>query len=264
MLYFIANHSKSDIVSKSGPPFSGSSAAVLKRLELFETLGDLSGLDSLSFAELPIAGPGGNSGVMLSVAADGFKPMVARFNPERQAWKQVSSAVWIGTESNPESGEEVIPEPEWLARSKSPVQSYENVMLANGTIWEVPVIREPLINGEMAIPEFHTCKLPSSFARDVAGQWRSQVLPKYSKLWAESQALFEKLIEGESVFYSEAFTFAADVLALRYRFNLLIHSRWPDQFLTTENVFSVVRAAVGWNILTRFVEDQKKSQLTVT
>jgi hypothetical protein len=264
MLYFIANHSKSDIVSKSGPPFSGSSAAVLKRLELFETLCDVPGLDALSFAELPMTGPGGNSGVMLSVAADGFKPMVARFDPERQAWRHVSSAVWIGTESNPESGEEVIPEPEWLARAKCPVESYENVILANGTIWEVPVIREPLLNGEMALSDFHGCKLPSSFARDVDGQWRSQVLPKYSKLWAQSQALFEKLIEGESIFYSEAFTFAADVMALRYRFNLLVHSRWPDQFLTTENVFSVVRAAVGWNILTRFVEDQKKSQLNVT
>jgi hypothetical protein len=264
MLYFIANHSKSDIVSKAGPPFSGSSAAVLKRLELFETLCDVPGLDSLSFAELPMTGPGGCPGIMLSVAADGFKPMVARFNPERQAWKQVSSAVWIGTESDPESGEEIIPEPEWLARAKCPVESYENVMLANGTVWEIPVIREPLLNGEMIPPEFHQCKLPSSFARDIAGQWRSQVLLKYSQLWARSQSLFEKLIEEEPVFYSEAMTFAADVMALRYRFNLLVHSRWPDQFLTTENVFSVVRAAIGWNILTRFIEDQKKSQLTVT
>jgi hypothetical protein len=72
--------------------------------------------------------------------------------------------------------------------------------------------------------------------------------------------LFDKMMSGEGAYYSELITFASQVLGLRYRFNLLLHSRWPDRWLTTENVLEVVRAAIGWNLLIRHMDDQKKSQ----
>ena len=260
MLYFFANYSKDQLINRNGQPFSGSVIGELKKLEVYETLRDVTSIDRLSVSELTRTGPGGNCGVLLSVAADGYQPTAARFDPEQQAWMRVSSAVWIGTEADPVSGDELVPTPERLERGRCPVTSYENVVMADGSIWEVPVIREPIQNGELVPSNEHRSNLPQTFFRDVDGDWRMSVLPKYQDLWTRSQKMFHLLIDGESIGYVNLMTFAVDVLALRYRFNLLLHSRWPDRWLTTENVLEVVRAAIGWNLLLRHMDDQKKSQ----
>jgi hypothetical protein len=264
MLYFFANYQQSQIINRSGSPFSGDVIKQLKDLEVYDTLRDIATIDHLSVSELPKTGPGGNPGVMLSVAAQGERPTAARFDPERQAWMQVSSAVWIGTEVDPVSGAEIVPRPAQLERPKCPVTSYENVQLADGSVWEVPVIREPISGGQLLPNELHHTGLPQSFSRGVDSHWRMSVLPAYQDLWKQSQEMFEAIIEGRSISYVDLMVFAVDVLALRYRFNLLVHSRWPDRWLTTANVLEVCRAAIGWRIVIAYVEDQKKSRADLT
>ena len=264
MLYFVANYNQSQIVNRSGQPFAGSVVSTLRELELYETLGDLVNFDLVSVAELTKTGPGGFPGVILSVGAAGHRPTAARFEPERQAWMRVSSAVWIGTEVDPVSGSEVVPTPEQLDRGKCPVETYENVVFANGSIWEVPVLRE-LSNGpELLIPDLHRPNLPQMFFRDADKVWRSEVVPRYQDLWLRSQKMFEALCEGDRLTYVDLITFAADVLSLRYRFGLLVHTRWPAEWITTENVVEIIRAAIGWKTVERYAADQKKNLVEQT
>jgi len=260
MLYFIANYNQSQIVNRNGQPFSGSVVPVLRELELYETLSDLVDVSQLSVAELTKTGPGGFPGVIFSVGAVGHRPTAARFEPERQAWMRVSSAVWIGTEVDPVSGSEVVPTPEQLDRGKCPVESYENVLFANGSVWEVPVLREVLSGPEILIPDLHRPNLPQMFFRDAEKAWRSEVVPTYQDLWLRSQKMFEALCEGDRLTYVDLITFAVDVLSLRYRFSLLVHTRWPSEWITTENVVEITRAAIGWKTVERYAADQKKNQ----
>jgi hypothetical protein len=263
MLFFISGYQKSQIINSTGSPFGGSVVDALKSLELFELFGDVSSVDKLSVAEITTAGPSGAVGVLLSVGAEGIRPTPAAYHPERQAWMQVSSAVWIGTEADPLSGGDQSPTPESLERENCVVSSFENVILADGRIWEVPVIREPFdSDGELVLVENQRTSLPSVFYRDVSGEWAMGVVPQYRALWDTSRVMLEKMLEGESLLYKDLMTFAAAVLGLRYRFNLLVHSRWPDRFLTTENVLKVVRAAIGFSVIERHLMDKKKAQPT--
>lgn len=264
MLYFISGFTKSQIINSNGAPFSGPVVEALKTLELYDLFGDITSIDKLSVSEITTAGPSGAVGIMLSVGSEGFRPTPAAYHPERQAWMQVSSAVWIGTESDPLSGGDQSPTPESLERENCVVSSFENVILADGRIWEVPVIREPLdSSGELVSVASHRSSLPSVFYRDIAGEWTMGVVPQYRDLWDASRVMLEKMLEGESLLYADLMTFAAGVLGLRYRFNLLVHSRWPERFLTTENVTKVVRAAIGYSIIERHFEDKKKAQPTL-
>lgn len=261
MLIFVSGYTRSQIINQNGSPFSGHVVPVLKELELFDLVGDINTIEKLSVAEIVASGPGGSPGVMLSAGAEGYQPEPAMFLPERQAWKQVSSAVWIGTAADPVSGDR-SPLPEQLERENCVVRSCENVVLADGNIWEVPVIRQVEADSEIIPVELHQANLPSVFYRDVNKQWAMNVVPAYEDLWQQSRRLFEALVEGDAVTYVDAMEFAAAVLGLRYRFNLLIHSRWPDRFLTTTNVISVIRAAVGWNVIERHLDSKKKTQPT--
>ena len=263
MLFFISNYTQKQLIN-SGSPFSGDVVSTLKALELHDLFGDVTSIDALSVAEIKTAGPSGSQGVLLSVGAKGIRPDVARYLPEQQAWKQVSSAVWIGTDAGPVSGG-ASPLPERLARENCVVNSFENVILADGNIWEVPVIREPLdADGNLELTEYQQSNLPSVFYRDVDGNWRKDVVERYRDMWQKSRELFDKMMSGEGAYYSELITFASQVLGLKYRFNLLVHSRWPEAFLTTDNVSKVCHAAIGYGILKRHHEDQKKTQLTST
>jgi len=260
MLYFVSGYTRSQIINSNGSPFSGPVVAALKSLELYDLFGDITSIDKLSVSEITTAGPSGAAGVLLSVGAEGIRPTPAAYHPERQAWKQVSSAVWIGMESDPLSGGD-SPTPERLERETCVITNSENVILADGNIWEVPVIREPLdASGEPTLISNQRTSLPSVFYRNVNGDWTMEVVDQYADLWLISRIMLEKLLEGESIRYADLMTFAVQVLGLRYRFNLLVHSRWPERFLTTENVTKVVRAAIGYSILERQFADKKKAQ----
>ena len=259
MLIFVSGYGKSQILNSSGAPFSGPVLPVLRQLELADLFGDLTGVSSLSAAEITTAGPSGAAGVLFSVGAPGIDPDPARFLPERQAWMQVSSAVWIGTETDPLSGDP-SPGPERLERETCIVTSAENVVLADGNIWEVPVIRQPADEAGLLPVDSQRSNLPSVYYRNVDGQWIMDVVPRYQDLWRQSRVMLDALIAGQGLLYSDMMTYAAAVLGLRYRFNLLIHSRWPDRYLTTDNVLNVVRASIGWHIITEHLDAKKKIQ----
>lgn len=231
---------------------------LLRELEVCDLFGDIP-CSKLSYGEIRGGGPDGQAGVLVSFPMAG-QLMPARWTPERQSWRQISPAVWIGTDSDPHSGVEKIPTAEELDRGTS--FTCENVRMADGSIWEVPVLREPVFDGQLLPLEMHDTALPSAFYRDAGGQWRSQVVTQYSSLWEESKEFFVALLEGTSLPTVRFFEFAIRVLSLRYRFNVLLHSRWPEQWLNTDTVREVVRATVGWNIIQRLMADQKKTEAT--
>lgn len=253
MLFFIANETLAGLGITSSGVIKNQEK--LRSLDLFELVGDIPS-EHLSYSEIQGGGPDGQGGVLLGLAAAGVVA-AARWSPERQSWRQVSHAVWIATDRDPKSGAELVPRPEDLERPCS--LSTENVLMVDGSIWEVPVIREPVSGQSFLPPDLHDCRLPKSFYRGIDGVWQAHVTAEYRDLWNQSTVLFQKMIDSEPVMYVEAFQFVLSVLALRYRFNVLVHSRWPEQWLSTKNVMDVVRAAVGWNIVERMIEGKKKA-----
>lgn len=256
MLFFITTTLAELGISTTGPI---ANRTLLKKLELDSLFGDLR-CEQLSYGEIRGGGPDGQAGVLLSLPLAGRSLMAARYSPERQSWRHVSPAVWIGTEADPSGELEFIPGPEHLERECS--LHCENVRMADGSIWEVPVIREPVVESQLLPAELHRTGLPCAFYRGMDGQWATQVTKTYQPLWRQSLVMFSALVEGQPVRYVDYFEFALAVLNLRYRMNVLIHSRWPEQWLDTDSVREVVRAAVGWNIIARVLEDQKKTELT--
>lgn len=234
---------------------------LLKELEVQDLFGDIP-CSQLSYGEIRGNGPDGQAGVLVSFPLVGKPLTPARWTPERQSWKQISPAVWIGTDSDPHSGVEVIPTAEQLERPCS--LNCENVRMADGSIWEVPVLRETVFDGQILLVNQHQSRLPSAFYRDSDGQWRVQVSSQYQQLWQQSLEMFVAFIDGEAISFVKQFEFAIAVLSLRYRFNVLVHSRWPERWLNTDTVRDVIRASIGWNIIERLSADQKKTEQTGT
>lgn len=259
-LFFVQNRSERDLLSRTGKPFTGVEAVsnLLRQLELFDLLADVQDLSRVAFNPISSAGPSGSAGLLFSVGPLDGQPADPVFDPAAQEWQQVSSDVWIGSAAG------VVPRPADLERHHCPVESFENVVLADGRVWEIPVIRQVFDEQQAAIvpADYQRSNLPNLFFRDVNRSWRMDVVPEYRALWEQSRRMFEALLEDQPLLYVDLMTFAAAVLGLRYRFNLLIHSRWPDQFVTTGNVISVVKAAIGWHVLERYSAElsEKKNQ----
>lgn len=259
-LFFIQNRSERDLLSRTGKPFAGTEAIsnLLRQLELYDLLIDVQDLSRVAFNCISSAGPSGTAGLVFSVGPLDGQPADPVFDSASQEWRQVSPDVWIGATSGQ------CPRPADLERHDCPLETFENVVLADGRIWEVPVIRQVFDEdqGTVVPGDLQRSNLPNMFYRDINRTWRMDVLPEYRQLWDQSRLMFESLWDDRPLLYVDLMTFAVAVLGLRYRFNLLIHSRWPERYVTTGNVIQIVKAAIGWNVVERYSAEltEKKNQ----
>lgn len=254
-LYFIANRTERDLICRSGRPFSGSVRQALQSVELEDLFSDVANLDRVAWNTIKSGGPGGAPGLILSVGPLDGQPGDVSYQPDVQAWQQVTPDVWIG------SPDGKPPRPVDLERHECCVTHFENVVLGDADVWEVPVIRRVADEDHgLMMTDEHRSNLPNMIYRAIDRQWVSEVMPQYRGLWAESRELLGLHLDGQSISYVRLMEFAVAVLSLRYRFSLLLHSRWPERFITTANVAAVVRPAIGWTIIARYVADEQEKK----
>ena len=195
-------------------------------------------------------GPGNQSGCVICVGSQ-TQPAADPLLHDAQDWQPVTADVWIC------SADGEPPRPSELERERWPLTTFEPRQFADGSIWQVPVIRQPVRAEQLVLPDEHDCNLPQALFRSVDRSWRLVVTSGYRNLWQQSQQFFSLIADGGSVQLVPAMQYALQVLGLRYRFNVLLHSRWPEQFLTTENLMQVIQASCGWYVVERFVSDQQ-------
>jgi hypothetical protein len=244
-LFFVANRSADQLFADI--PAARETGGILHQLELAEFFCESDSLDWVATNDVR-RGPGGQPGCVFSVGSE-TQPAADPLLHDAQDWQRLSADIWIcGSDGNP-------PRPSDLERSRFPLTTYEQRQFANGTIWQVPVIRQPLPGGKLVLPVDHDCNLPQALFRGADKRWRMAVTSGYADLWRRSQEFFSIIADGGSVQLVPAMEYALQVLTLRYRFNVLLHSRWAEEFLTTENLMDVISASVGWYVVERYVRE---------
>lgn len=252
-LYFIGGVEQSEIFRPEYASPFGIGRELLTNVGLWPIVCDLQGPGKVSISNLQNGSPSGEPGVVFSIGNADHEPDLAGFWPQQQSWKQVSQSVWVGWSSP------VLPE--HLLRDRSIVDSVEPVTLHDGTLWDVPILREPMVGRSLVPIDQHLCHLPSSWAPQLDSRWGRFVLSEYEALWTKSRTYFELLIQGNFSFdWVEVFQYAIEVLSLRYRICELLYAACPEQWVNTANVWEVVRASTGWHIVERYVQSQKKTE----
>lgn len=204
-------------------------------------------------------GPDGADGALLCVwpmeqmCPDGFGYFAGR-----QQWVPAAPGVMMHCPEVPQAAE--------IERHSCVCRSARSMAMANGSIWEVPVLREPqkIPPNPMASlvdPRQHSVKLPETVFRDPrTGQFVMEVLPQYRELFEQSRVWFEYFVSQEDgrFNWSELTEFVLSVIGLRYRWGHLLQTVFSDQLVTTSNVWDVVELMCGFMQLKDLLA-QKKS-----
>lgn len=200
-------------------------------------------------------GPNGQGGLLFAVTPDDTLCEGFGFFPDRQAWTQTAAGVSVGLTNDQEI------DPDTLLRFHPVKCQTERVRMANGTVWDCPVLRNPVFQhsefGEVydPLPENHSTDLPQSHYQEfVDGEmvWRREVDERYKKLFEDSRQWFSwlmgNLIAGEqpNFGYPELFQYAVEVLSLRYRYTLHLHNAVRTMFLRSEEVQRVIAVSCGY------------------
>ena len=224
---------------------------LLTSLGLWAFCRDVRGSSRVSISQLRSGSPSGEFGVMFSIGNEAHMPDLAAYYPDKQTWKRVSENVWIGWASPVR--------PEELKRDQCAVGSVEPLTLHDGSLWDIPVLREPVSQGVLVESALHGCQLPAAWSPNVDGQWSRSVLPEYVELWEQSRKYFDTIVSGGGDFnWIELYQYVIQVVSLQYRYCDLLHAAFSDRWITTENIWGIVRASTGWEIVVSHIESQKK------
>jgi hypothetical protein len=229
-------------------------AAEWQDVGLADYFGDVKDADACAVNDAK-TGPGGVAGCVASVwPEDAEPPAVLGYFPQQQKWIPAAPGVWVACAD--------VPRPQDLERHYIAAKSTEPVVFANGSIWEVPLLREPVGRTEqMVLPELHHPGLPQSIRKDpLTGGWQSRVLPEYAELFELSRKWFEFFLVRESaeVRWSDLFDYCVRVMSLNYRYGHLMHSAFDGQWITTENIWDVARVSCGYELVCRHSMEKKK------
>jgi len=215
---------------------------------------DVRNVDSVAANDAK-TGPGNVAGCVASVWPESADPPeVLGYFPQEQNWRQAAPGVWVTCDG--------IPRPQDLERHYISAKSTESVVLANGSIWDVPLLREPMGRPEqMVLPELHSSGLPQSIRKNPeTGLWQASVLPEYAELFELSRKWFEFFIVRESaeVRWADLFDYVVRVMGLNYRYGHLMHSAFDGEWITTENIWDVARVSCGYELVCRHSNEKKK------
>lgn len=250
-LLFVNHQSASDLLQSTGCPIVDNQYT--RDSGLYDYFSDLTDNKAVGWNDLK-AGPSGSPGCVIGIAPPGQELESLSYLPDRQQWRQANQHIWIFAESTPQPAE--------LQRHRVVTRSVQATQLANGSVWDIPVLRDPLAapRGLYGMADLHSANLPSSFFKGVDGTWQSEVLNQYRELYSDSQKWFEFLVrETSGTFrFAEVFDYALSVMSLNYRYSHLLHSVYHDDWITTDNVWSVIRVSCGFDLLLAHHGDTKK------
>ena len=217
------------------------------------------------------SGPGGKPGLMFSVVPEGFLASRAfTYQPDHQQWEQIG----IGLYGCLPDGASLLPE--HMLRLDPLTIETDRVIMADGSIWDVPVLRDPTFQhetlGTIWHPINHKTSLPSThFQRPnedgSAMEWVTRVADEYQELYDQSRYWFTHLSEqflvsqNPNVGYLDCYEYAVAVLGLKYRYTLPLHNLLQGKLLNSEQVLEVMAVSCGWQIASRIM--QKKNRQPV-
>ena len=219
---------------------------------LSDYFADIRDLSACAVNEMA-SGPRNVAGCTVAVWPENAEPPELGFYPQRQEWIETDVPVCVRCDGNPR--------PEDLERHVTPAKSTESVVFANRSVWDVPVLREPAPGYDGLRTMDHVANLPQSVSRNLAtGDWEIEVLPQYAELFEQSRRWFEFFMDVDTaqLNWSELFGYVQQVMSLRYRYTEFIHRVFGSQWITTDNVFDVMRVSCGFSLVQRSLAEKKK------
>lgn len=218
-------------------------ASIVEQRRLTHVLGDVVDLQAeCAITDLRGAGPGGQSGLLVTRLGDGGRGLPERFGfyPDFQEWHDAGE-FWIGLDR------EQRPEPEDLLRRRPRVGDW-SVELSDGKHWVVPVVRRP--DGSSELPHSVGWR---------RGAFVEQIRRDYAAIWERTARVVEWFTgDGPTRHdYAEAATIAVEVLAINYR--LSEAEVTALDLLDTTNLWTVLMSAIDWQRVERLLDAQKKT-----
>lgn len=273
-LYFFARRQLGDVVRDDRLLPS-----VLRESKLADTLADVTSAQQCCVNEITTHGPGGASGVLLTVLpASGETPKRVGFAPDFQIWKQASKSpdgsgkdLWIGVDR------EHPPTPADLLRRtasrvagemRAPHSGYQ-ITLADGLCWTVPVIRRPPLVERHGLP---LTALPRDLGWDLEGKFVETLKAEYQALWEDTAGLIDLFYESADdpartafrqglweMSIEDGLRWALRILGLNYRYGF--HEQNLLRAVDRSSVFLVLGAAVDTPLVGSVLqaEAQKKT-----
>jgi len=246
-LYFLPGVTIDQLVVVDGADRQRFSRPQLERFRLLETFGDIDDLRSAAaLVEIPGAGPGGQSGVLLSALPGGRPLLRFGYREQAQRWRQASldPPLWIGVDR------EYPPTPADLARAGRPIEGYD-CTLGDGRRWHVPVVRSPL----------RGTHLPRAVGYEPDGQLTLRLLDAWQPLWDRSEALWDMAYGDDpdraEMTFAEIFEHCVALLAVNYRVD-----RYAATLLglvTTDTWQEIFHAALDVPLVRDQLSAQKKT-----
>lgn len=118
------------------------------------------------------SGPSGGHGLLMSDKG------AVEYLPAKQTWRKMADKGWIGFET--------LPTPHDLMRDE--IRAGQNVRLADGRQWLVPVARMVTGGGQMS-----ECQLPRKRSLGPDGRWvAGSVTDRHADLWAAAEKWWNK------------------------------------------------------------------------
>lgn len=255
-LYFFAKKQRADVIDEKSDRFRPD---LLRACGLLETFGEDGADDarpSRAFVnELTKAGPGGSSGMIVTLLPGSGKDILrGGYYPDFQQWQLAQrgpdAELWIGLDR------EHPPQPEDLLRSNAELEGGEprglhrghRLPLADGRLWDVPVIRRPPAIAALS-PGASLTRLPMDIGWDADGRFCETIKPAYRALWEDTGALADIIFEADGrirskleITVEKGLNWALRILGLNYRYGR--HEQNLLRAVDKVNVWQVLGAAV--------------------
>ena len=132
--------------------------AALMKSEAASVVSDLSAAefnDRVARDVMP-TGPGDKPGVLFAVTPPDTLCEMFGFFPDSQEWTQTSGSVWVGVPNG------AVIRPEHLLRFNAVNIQTERVKLADRSVWECPILRQPCFDHEEFGRVYDPCLLYTS------------------------------------------------------------------------------------------------------
>lgn len=255
-LYFFARKQLGD-VARDGRLLP----SVLADCRLTDAFADVSSVDQCCLNEITTHGPGGASGVLLTVLPfSGETPKRVGYQPDFQKWtlalKNPSGVeLWIGVDrEHPPTPEDLLR----VASSRSPAGELRPahkgywLTLADGHRWTVPVLRRP------PIVEKHgrsLSELPRDIGWDLEGRYVESLKPQHQSLFDDAGVLCQLFYEddrrprqgGFEISIEDGLRWCLRLLGLNYRYG--VHEQNLLRAIDRSNVWLILGLAVDTPLL---------------
>lgn len=237
-LYFLPGLDRREFLSRGR-----TLPAVLERFRLDGVIERDAGA-TLATCEVPSAGPGGRSGLLLCHAPGTLQ---IGFYPDRQKWDPLdpddpAAGAWMGFDhSQPPPG------PADLVRAR--VFGGHPVPLADGEEYTIPVLRRPG-DGRTSLPE--------TIGWGPRGEFQRAVREEYRVLWEESARLQDLFLGGDPSYdLPWGLDLAIRILGLNYRYDRALHGRLHR--IGSEHLEPIFHAAIDGPWVAEMLEAAKKN-----